>query len=285
MPGALNHFLRRGRMYRAELLSRRFDRHGGRALVASGEMPQDVDIGDVYLMTLENINVSREKSLRRPAIIWGIYRDKTRTVCAVDVITPTASYMDERCFTDELLIQSEIEMEMAGCRRPEKIKLQTVHTMPWTSVIKNGFFFDHAGLLAEIDKRLFPHLIVRRYDAIERSPKPGHHLRVNINPDWEREGLWLPEAVSSGGFPFPEQNIACKRADVPFGDIDQHTVNRLGHWQRRFFDLGREAHAHVRFPSAHVPLQKWYYWPQWGEPKRECPIYPAPPADSMGLEF
>ena len=276
-------------------LVRRFEGANGRSLAVAGEMQQDVAIGDIYITTInKDKGTRRDRSLKRPVIIWGLYRDEKNSVRAVDVLKSTANNVEQGCklrqlYSDELDITTRYEIALAGSKRKQVIGMGTLHTLPWTSVVKGGSFFDIPGRVGRVDRAIFPHMIVRRHESLLHNPQNDYERHAAIYHEWQYEGLSLPGVEVMTGVVPPEIDPGCKREQVPFNGIHQETVNRLMRWGEKFYENRRQDQRYVRFPHALIPVRQWEGWPEWGNPK---PRNSGPrawddvrPVDDMGLKF
>ncbi len=234
------------------------------------EMPMDARIGDVFLIKLDSkaaLNVRQLKSVIRPIMIWGIYRDQKNKIKAVDVINMTTKSTFEKFLYPDALIYDENDLHLVGSNKPGRIGLADVSTLPWISLSKKGSFLNHAGCINKADLSIFPHMVIRRHESITRNPGNLYSREVCINPEWIREGLFLPAStpVLSGGTP-PEIDSRCQRLDKPFQGLDQEMISRLIHWSENFYKMVHARGGFLIFPGLKYPCEQWPDWEEFSDP-------------------
>jgi hypothetical protein len=254
-------------------LVQKFEGRNGRSITQSGEMPNDVAPGDRYLIKLTEKDGIKATSITRPTIIWGVYRNKHGKVMAVATIGMTSqnkgkNFDERRLYSDNLLIDTEYEMRLSASKKQGVIILNTVRVLPWLSIGQKGHFLDHAGLLGKVSPLIFPHLVVRRADAIVNNIKAEFSVGISFDPKWVYEGLYLPNLpVQKSNDPAPEIDCKCERLEKPFGGLNQDTIAQLVRYQMNMFHRDHyaenEKRKFTRYPAARHAYQTWPNWKEW----------------------
>lgn len=231
-----------------------------------GGMPVP-QFGDIYfkrvLKDTNEINVENDAEyISRPAIIWGIYWNKNK-VEAVDVILPTSNTarlnLPSASYSSDLFYDQN-EVHLVGTKKPGKIMLFSVVTMPWLSTEQDGSFFQRRGPVAKINPSIYPHMIVRRDHAI-RYYHSEYLSEVALDPEWTREGLFLPKAtpVFSGAEP-PEVDCRYREREGLIKGLDKELVLSLIEWSESYRGTQFEKGKYITYPAASIPHTNWPGW-------------------------
>lgn len=207
---------------------------------ASRVIGDDARIGDFYIIRIpDSSSVRNERSLKRPAILWGIYRDIAGRIVAADFMPMSTQDPKDMQLGTFLLPGSErLSSSCSDEKVKSYVKANNLHTLADSYSVQNGGILRRRTDQGNKARRCLPDLIaIRAFNLLL-----GKELTRFIDPALDlsgtvREGVYFsgiaPCHVRDGrGQPDiadPDALFRHRTIGLP-GEVSQRDVDCIAQW-------------------------------------------------------